>query len=253
MFTSSQVATLNQEVTPEIEQVLFQMLCEKAMLEVKEWNTSVARMCLLEEDWEVKFNSIIDIQERMARGMKLIQSANKTISALWQRNSYAGLVWSAFSGKISDNRRANSILNHPNNKQLAQWFQYRARCWDKWNQLKDQCASIIGENTWLWGKYFDLADTEVNKYFCTGDSEDVDEQFSEKGLAEGAVQAIEMLEESHMKEEEGNLSSTSSIPSLSSASVRGLWDKSVRSSPSYDITSWYLEGVEMDKQMEVSF
>ena len=149
-YSESELATLNQEVTPEIEAVLVKAVYAHAFEEISAWQKSDVRERLLDEDWEVRFDSLVSLQERMAKGMKLIQECNKVI------------------------KNANSGKRLPYKAYIA-WCERRKALWSHWNGLKEECSGIVGIDSWLWGRYFELVEEEINPYFTNGEVEDVDD------------------------------------------------------------------------------
>jgi hypothetical protein len=169
-FTADELETLNMEVTPEIEAALYQLCLEKAEKEIKEWELSRFEINQA-RDHEKVLNQIVDLQERMTRGMVMIKSADKIISAMWEKNTYAGFIWACWSGRITGDK-ARTCLSHPNNQLLISWFNRRAQLWAQWNKLQAECMELVGEDTWLWAKYFELVDSDINTYLTSGIDED---------------------------------------------------------------------------------
>jgi len=94
---------------------------------------------------------LIDIQERMAVGMKMIQECNKVI-----QNAQTG-------------ERLPS-------EAFVAWCDRRKKLWAHWMGLKDECTKGVGTRTWLWVKYFELKDSPID---CHGYSEEVSNDCSE--------------------------------------------------------------------------
>jgi len=93
------------------------------------------------EDWDRILMDIIDLQERMACGMEMIKQCNQFIEA-------GNLQYDAF----------------------CSWVQRRKNLWAHWHYLKACCDAQIGEDRWLWVKYFELAESDIDR---TGYTEDV--------------------------------------------------------------------------------
>lgn len=102
------------------------------------------------EDVERTFNDVLDIQERMANGMKMIQQCNAVLDA-------------ANSGKCRLPYKA-----------FMAWKDRRSNLWTHWFELKAVSDSLIGEKSWMWPKYFELADSVLD---CNGYSGDVNLQW----------------------------------------------------------------------------
>lgn len=98
-----------------------------------------------EEDMEKKLNSLVDLQERMAKGMKLIQECNRVLdaAATGQRLPYDA---------------------------YCAWVDRRKKFWAQWKSLQSQCMDLVGSDNWLWVKYFELKESTTDR---AGYSEDV--------------------------------------------------------------------------------
>ena len=95
------------------------------------------------EDWEKISNQVVDLQERMATGMKMIQQANDTLAAAQSKR----IPYDAYCA----------------------WVDRRKALWAHWHALKDECAALIGDNKWLWVKYFQLAEATLDRSGFTND------------------------------------------------------------------------------------
>lgn len=107
----------------------------------------------LEDD----LNELIELQERMATGMKLIKECNETLSQF------------------------NRGLPVPYGTFMA-WVNRRKLLWTHWWKLKDECSALVGERTYLWSKYFQLVNMEFHPYWSTSDAEAIDNQYAEEFL-----------------------------------------------------------------------
>lgn len=104
---------------------------------------------------EDKLNSIIELQERMARGMYMIQQCNKVLDAA---NEGKYIPYDTFTA----------------------WVSRRKVLWTQWHSLKGECAALIGEDTYLWVKYFELVDEVLVPYYTSSDAEQIDNQDNNK-------------------------------------------------------------------------
>lgn len=89
-------------------------------------------------DWERVLNEVIELQERMATGMKMIQECEKVLE-------------SARSGK-----------RIPKDAFVA-WIERKKKLWNHWFSLKNTCMELIGEDTWLWKRYFSLCENGIDR------------------------------------------------------------------------------------------
>ena len=201
-YTEEELATLELEVTPEIENILISMLYAKCFTEVTEYYMSDTHMRLLEEDFEAQLNVLVELQERMAKGMKLITECNKTINA-------------AKTGK-----------RLPYGAYIA-WVERRKALWNHWFTLKGECDVVA--TPFMWVKFFDLAAEDDNMYFCSGETEDVDNYNMLLTTPNDRMNDIRdnyLLEVAEFTEAE--------------ASGKGFWDNKERNSPVFDVTKHVL-------------
>lgn len=99
------------------------------------------------EDWEGILNQVIELQERMATGMKMIQQCRSVI------------------------HRAKTVRRIPKQDFLA-WRAREKTLWNHWNKLKSECMNIIGDNTWIWRRYFLLSESLIDMTTYTNDETD---------------------------------------------------------------------------------
>ena len=102
------------------------------------------------EDWEGILNQVIELQERMSRGMKMIQQCRSVLSL-------------ARAGK-----------RIPYNDFIS-WREREKTLWNHWNNLKSECMELIGENTWIWRRYFLLSESLLDRTTYTNDETDCPE------------------------------------------------------------------------------
>jgi hypothetical protein len=88
-------------------------------------------------DLEEKLNLVIELQERMERGMTLIRESQKKLDYFSNGHHVEREVWMS-------------------------WVNRRSRLWKHWYSLKNQCASIIGEDTVVWFLYFKLKEEDLS-------------------------------------------------------------------------------------------
>lgn len=149
------------------------------------------------DDREKKLNGVVDLQERMAKGMFMIQHANKVIEGFFKDNKYMPAIYNAWSGKM-DEYKAKAFLTRDCNQVYFSWFDHRARLWDCWNGIKAQCTTLIGIDTYTWVQYFELEQESSNLYYVTSDSEELDNLVA---LFRGQEETIDSMFETHMVEE----------------------------------------------------
>lgn len=130
-----------------------------------------------DEGFESDLNELVAVQERMAKGMKLIEQANKEISLRFEKLPWFGKLYRAWAGKL-EQWEADRFLKDPRNKGHIKWLDYRKKLWDLWNSLKEKSASIA-RNSYLWPAYFELCEFEFNRYFTSGE---IDEDIDDKAL-----------------------------------------------------------------------
>ena len=102
-------------------------------------------------DREKLLNDVIDVQERMSKGMSLIQECNDRL------NYFTG-----------GHRVPRDVF--------MGWVDRRKKLWSHWFTLKDECQKIIGEERGVWVDYFNLLNNPVDARNVFGDPEDFDEQ-----------------------------------------------------------------------------
>lgn len=99
------------------------------------------------EDWEGILNQVIELQERMSIGMGMIQQCRDVLSS-----ARAGkrIPYDAF---ISWRAREKTLWNH-------------------WWNLKAECNQLIGDNKWIWRRYFLLSESLLDRTTYTNDETD---------------------------------------------------------------------------------
>jgi hypothetical protein len=154
-----------------------------------------ARESTYEVDREALLDQVTTLQERMIKGMALIHKTNTQIEEAWKANSYAGLVFKAFSGKLEE-ARAKKILRHPNNKRLVSLFDTRAKLWNHWRKLQTESNTIATEHN-LWHDFFALGEYQFNRWFIHGE---VDETLDNARLADAERNRGNDLRDIHLEE-----------------------------------------------------
>lgn len=117
-----------------------------------------------EIDREKELAKVVELQERMAKGMVIIAKTNRTISAGWERNSYAPYIhkaWKTPAAERTEGQRKS--LSHPNNKLLVKWFEHRKALWAKWHELQAESQQLAQAHN-LWGAFFALEATSFTPY-----------------------------------------------------------------------------------------
>lgn len=110
-------------------------------------------------DKERELDHVVELQEVMARGMVLIERTNKVIEVRWEKNPFAGYVHKAWKTPVEERTEKQvRSMSWGENKELAQWFEYRSQLWDRWNLLQEISGRMARENN-LWGAFFALQKT----------------------------------------------------------------------------------------------
>ena len=141
-------------------------------------------MSRIEDNREEELCALVDIQERMSRGMKKIKesekqllSARKRLQATKERmipyNEFCALV-----------------------KARSEWEKHLSKLWNHWFELQDQTRDT---DATVWAMFFQLLEEDLNRYFCTNDLEDIDEQMT---LFQTPNEMADALAISHIQEME---------------------------------------------------
>lgn len=123
-------------------------------------------------DVELGLNRLINVQERMAKGMKLINQINARLER-------------ANGGDYLPREQFMALVNK------------RKACWALWFQLKNNAQEIAKEHPALWPEYFKLAEEELTPYWCTSDAEAIDNQ---EELHHSVNETADCLRDSHIEE-----------------------------------------------------
>ena len=221
-FTSDELATLNQEVTPEIQKVLEQTLISNALADLPKEPVYIYGGIDVDD-----LAQVIEFQLRMSNGMRLIEEISATLK-------------DAKEGKIERIPYGEwKVLN----ARLA-------RLWDHWKMLKDQCSSVVKGDKYLWVKYFAVEDLEkwlaeynesyegINTYFTSGNVEDVDDF---RLLASTLNERMDDLRDNYLLEKAEYTNPESS--------GNGFW-RNTNNSPVYDITNFVL--LQQEKEVKIN-
>lgn len=119
-----------------------------------------------------KLAQLIEIQDRMDTGMEMIKEETITRDTL--RVEYRTLKDRIEKGfevinKEEDYRRKTQLrtfmaklVDEKNNKgaELGALNEKISKYWDHWKTLQSQCGEIVGNDTALWGAFFNIEDKE---------------------------------------------------------------------------------------------
>lgn len=126
---------------------------------------------LLYEGCEAELNAVVELQERMAKGMAMIQECNRVI----------------------DNAKKGKRLPY---KTFMAWVNRRTVLWAHWHKLKEECKALATGNS-VWPQYFNLKEEELTKWNTYGRD---DEQ--EEGKDSRMMPSIEAYALAHQEEME---------------------------------------------------
>lgn len=154
-------------------------------------------------DEEKILNQIVDLQDRMAKGMTLIEESNGAIAEMFSKARWMGILYNCWSGKEKDEAKRRRFLNDPRNTVAIRWFERRKKLWAHWNLLKEECGKLTSEHSYIWAKYFQLKELVLDPYWSTINPERIDTQqdlFDEMmtDRVQGEMHVFQMT-----KEEEG--------------------------------------------------
>jgi len=111
-----------------------------------------------------RFNQLLDLQERLDKGMGMIKQA--TIDYEKVKDNYHYLKTTSAPWEVR-----NEAYNL-----YGQAFKYRAKLWEHWNRLRGLVQEVVGEDKILWVWFFQLQEMEMPTYWTTADAEDIDDQ-----------------------------------------------------------------------------
>lgn len=133
------------------------------------------------DESEEELDALIELQERMAKGMRMILEAQVKLERV--RHELQGTR----DHHVPYNEFTNLI------KARSEWQTRISKMWDLWFDLQGQTKNT---DNFVWVKYYQLVEGD-NKYFCTGDSEDIDEQVS---LFQNQNEVADVLRDTHLME-----------------------------------------------------
>lgn len=180
-LTLEEAEILNSEVTPEIRALLWEMKKEKErdqreQDELQEMVTHTLET-LNGPDTEKDVESVVELQDRMDKGMAMINECNEVLD---RANKGQRLPYDVFMG----------------------WVNRRRRLWAHWHTLKNQCQEIAEKNPRVWPEYFKAQnpDVMVNKYFTYEDDKIYDSEDEERFLDSRMIDTVEAYFLSHIAE-----------------------------------------------------
>lgn len=168
LFTQFELGNLEVEDTPELRALLTTWeKVESTDLPADEdvGCTNVWRKSSDVEEEKVfsdKLNEMVEIQERMAKGMRIINEASTAKEKALQQYLSA---------------KEQGLIYTIRNKAWEIYSAHKERVsklWAHWHTLKDECCGIADTDTRLWPAYFQLVNTEFNTYWTSGETEEVD-------------------------------------------------------------------------------
>lgn len=170
LMTDEQIGDLVVDITPaQLEALMLEVAREKGEPEpilyddkTNPINDNV--------DGEKVLNEIIEVQERMAKGMLLIEECNKVIEEAKQGKRLPKPVF-------------------------MQWVNRRGKLWSHWWNLKANCEKLASECPSVWNSYFKLIEEPFQPYFTYGKKEDELE-----GVDSRHMSAIDAYAVSHIEE-----------------------------------------------------
>ena len=180
-YTDEELRILNMEVTPEIEHILKVALFAKAFEDLSRWENIRAEENKI--DFERALWDLIEVQSKMS---KLMQ----TIAPLEEKRKHCLNELQSWVNRYNTWQASAEYDNYPHKQQAAKLF-FNGLCsrkeayqdsksivaplWEKWNILKAEVDEIVGTNLFLWVQFFELSTEEIHRYFCTGETEEVDD------------------------------------------------------------------------------
>jgi hypothetical protein len=141
------------------------------------------------EQDQATLESLIELQERMAQGMKLIHQCDETISRMFANETWMGALYRAWNISRNPetlvywtNRKTKERSQMPAKETMApedirrfmadkrngryiKWFDARRELWAHWFSLKAACDELVGEKNYIWGQYYALKDFTFDPYW----------------------------------------------------------------------------------------
>jgi len=190
MMTDEQMGNMYVDITVQEREALRLAVAREKGLPEPELYSDLSPE--LYEGIEKELDTVVELQERMAKGQKLIDECSKAISA----NKWAGYIYNAWAKKY-DEDKCYKILADPRNQITIKWIERRAKFLALKNGLKEQCKAIAKEVPSVWPKYFQLAEgTEDEGYDSRAHKKDCPE------IDNRMLSSDEAFFEGHMEEQE---------------------------------------------------
>lgn len=201
LMTNEQIGNLVVDLSPqELESFKLAVAREMGLPEPELYNDEdvwdmEARKA---PDKELLLDKLLTLQERMAKGMKMIEKADRKINVFFKDHRWMYKLYLSWSGKWNDQTTAQRFLTDPRNQGYITWFEYRKNLWDQWWKLQKE-SKELADTQGLWGEYFHLLEEEITRYFSIIDPEDIDNQSL---LFQNSNQLMDEYRFTHLKEME---------------------------------------------------
>lgn len=176
------------DITPQEEEAFALSAARENGLPEPELYVDESPALYEESEEERVLTLVIELQERMAKGMSLIQEANGKLSSVRGRIQHAH---SHQSNRIPYSEYCMLMESR------TKWTEHLSKLWKHWHSLKAECDTLINGNNKVWGQYFGLVDEVISPYLTNGNTEMVDDQVN---LHQSASQLAEELAVSHLQE-----------------------------------------------------
>jgi hypothetical protein len=212
-LSEQELALLNLEVTPQIQDILDKALYAVALADVTAWEKERAKTRdhedyerkntdLINSEVDVKLEKVSQLQDRMTRGMEdFIQPTSEKLREVIE--------------KMDDAKKGNYVSREQwmalvTNKRTLE--ANRSKYWELWHKLKAECFAIIGNDKALWTAFFaerdgnenwllnlinNTKEEELSIYGCTGNTEEVDER---ENITHDSSDVSDLLADTHIQE-----------------------------------------------------
>jgi len=179
------------------------------------------------EDDEKDLNDLIELQDRMGNGIKMINQINQYITEQFRSNPYMGAIYWAWDTKspkcaykqidnlqylelfaVGDQKKdirreinrlkdkRYMLLTHLKNKPQVNALERRSNLWKHWWKLKGQCDAITKDKGKVWVEYFNLEKASVNPYLTN--NREVEDQSIDSRMMSSDI----AYRESHIEQEQ---------------------------------------------------
>ena len=192
LMTDEQLGNLEVDITPQqIEAIKLELSRERGEPEPALYDDESPAL-YEESEEEVILNEIIEIQERMSKGMRLINDATQKHQMVCSRLSASH---ASYSNRVPKEEYIALL------KARSSWKARISSLWNHWFSLKEKCDSLLSttNGSKVWAMYFSLAGESINPYFTNGDTTKVDEL---EDLYLSASQVADTMRDTHLLEEE---------------------------------------------------